>query len=59
MIYSSGMCFQFFSVADEGFKLFHKSRYMYHTGQCKSTGGCYNELVVAILHTGAGVKGKK
>ena len=32
---------------------------MNHTGQCKSTGGCYNELVVAIFRTGAGVKGKK
>ena len=32
---------------------------MNHTGQCKSTGGCYNELVVAIFSTGAGVKGKK
>ena len=30
-----------------------------HTCQCKSTGGCYNELVVAIFHTGGGVKGKK
>ena len=30
-----------------------------HTGQCKSTGGCYNELVVAIFRSGAGVKGKK
>ena len=31
----------------------------YHTGQCKSTGGCYNEVVVAIFRTGAEVKGKK
>ena len=30
-----------------------------HTGQCKSTGGCYNELVMAIFLTGADVKGKK
>ena len=30
-----------------------------HTGHCKSTGGCYNELDVAIFRTGAGVKGKK
>ena len=30
----------------------------YHTGQCKSTGGCYNEVVVAIFRTGADVKGK-
>ena len=29
-----------------------------HTGQCKSTGGCYNELVVAFFSTGGGVKGK-
>ena len=28
----------------------------YHTGQCKSTGGCYNELVVAYFGTGGGVK---
>ena len=32
---------------------------MYHTGQCKRTGGCYNELVVAFFSTGGGVKGKK
>ena len=30
-----------------------------HTGQCKRTGGCYNELVVAFLRTGCGLKGKK
>ena len=30
----------------------------YHTGQCKRTGGCYNELVVAFFSTGGGVKGK-
>ena len=30
-----------------------------HTGQCKRTGGCYNELVVAFLRTGDGLKGKK
>ena len=30
-----------------------------HTGQCKRIGGCYNELVVAFLSTGGGVKGKK
>ena len=29
-----------------------------HTGQCKHTGGCYNELVVAFFSTGGGVKGK-
>ena len=29
------------------------------TGQCKRTGGCYNELVVAFFSTGGGVKGKK
>ena len=29
-----------------------------HIGQCKRTGCCYNELVVAIFRTGAGVKGK-
>ena len=30
-----------------------------HTGQCKRTGGCYNELVVAFYSTGDGLKGKK
>ena len=30
-----------------------------HTGQCKRTGGCYNELMVAFFSTGGGVKGKK
>ena len=30
-----------------------------HTGQCKRTGGCYIELVVAFFSTGGGVKGKK
>ena len=34
-------------------------RYKTHTGQCKRTGGCYNELVVAFFSTGGGVKGKK
>ena len=31
----------------------------FHTGLCKRTGGCYNELVVAFFTTGGGVKGKK
>ena len=31
----------------------------FHTDQCKRTGGCYNELVVAFFSTGGGVKGKK
>ena len=30
-----------------------------HTGQCKRTGCCYNELVVAFFSTGGGVKDKK
>ena len=30
-----------------------------HTGQCKRTGGCYNELVVAFYSTGGGVKSKQ
>ena len=30
-----------------------------HTGQCKRTGGSYNETVVAFFSTGGGVKGKK
>ena len=46
-------------VCNRGFgtvfiKIAHK-----HTGQCKRTGGCYNELVVAFYSTGGGVKGKK
>ena len=32
---------------------------MVHFGQCKRTGGCYNELVVAFFSTGGGVKSKK
>ena len=28
-------------------------------GQCKRTGACNNELVVAFFSTGGGVKGKK
>ena len=31
----------------------------FNTGQCKRTGGCYIELVVAFFSTGGGVKGKK
>ena len=34
-------------------------RVKFHTGQCKRTGGCYNELVVAFFSTGGGVKGRK
>ena len=30
-----------------------------YTGQCKRTGGCYNELVVAFFSTGGGVKARK
>ena len=36
-----------------------KRTVLLHTGQCKRTGGCHNELVVAIFRTVAGVKGKK
>ena len=32
--------------------------YLSHTGQCKRTVGCYNELVVAFFSTGGGLKGK-
>ena len=35
------------------------SQRIHHTGQCKRTGGCYKELVVAIFRTGAAVKGIK
>ena len=38
---------------------FHIQKRYPHTGQCKRTGGCYNELVVAFFSTGGGVKGKK
>ena len=37
----------------------HINRCSQHTGQCKRTGGCYNELVVAFFSTGGCVKGKK
>ena len=33
--------------------------FTYHTGQCKRTGGCYNELVVAFFSTSGGVKDEK
>ena len=36
-----------------------RTRHRLHTGQCKRTGGCYNELVVAFFSTGGGVKGKR
>ena len=39
--------------------LYKNKRENVHTGQCKRTGGCYNELVVAFFSTGGGVKGKK
>ena len=42
--------------------LLHKHLYWSltpHTGQCKRTGRCYNELAVAFVSTGGGVKGKK
>ena len=44
------------AFATEGGRLFQCG---IHTGQCKRTGGCYNELVVAFYSTGGGVKGKK
>ena len=31
----------------------------HHTSQCKSTGGCYNELVMANFRTVGGVKWQK
>ena len=40
-------------------KIAYHSQSQRHTGQCKSTGGCYNELVVAFFSTGGGDKGKK
>ena len=40
-------------------KTYLNSSLLAHTGQCKRTGGCYNELVVAFYSTGGGVKGKK
>ena len=43
----------------KGFERFRYEGLCNHTGQCKRTGGCYNELVVAFFSTGGGVKGKK
>ena len=37
---------------------FHHGEIHYHTGQCKHTRDCYNELVFAFFCTGGGVKGK-
>ena len=52
-------------INDIHFKYILAWRYNYrdgevdtHTGQCKRTGGCYNELLVAFLRTGDGLKGK-
>ena len=53
--------------AEEGLFVSYKRKYvhkllvnrLFHTGQCKSTGGCYNELVVAYFGTGGGVKWRK
>ena len=45
--------------SDETVYLHAQSQSLPHTGQCKRTGGCYNELVVAFFSTGGGVKGKK
>ena len=38
---------------------YKKKSHRHDTGQCKRTGGCCNELVVAFFSTGGGVKGKK
>ena len=54
--------FSCFSISlDNGYSILItiNSRINDHTGQCKRTGGCYNELVVAFYSTGGGVKGKK
>ena len=41
------------------FQKISKLNALRHTGQCKSTGGCYNELVVAYFSTGGGGKWRK
>ena len=49
--------------ARQGFRRCYNGLWLWvhlgHTGQCKRTGGCYNELVVAFFSTGGCVKGKK
>ena len=40
-------------------QIFYVKFKYFHTDQCKRTGGCYNELVVAFSSTGSGVKGEK
>ena len=65
MILSIGFRRRSFGFAHENTnKVTHKTlillpRVCTHTGQCKRTGGCYNELVVAFFSTCGGVKGKK
>ena len=41
------------------FNMYAQMLSVYHTGQCKRTGCCHNELVVAFFSTDCGVKGKK
>ena len=48
-----------FTCIRQNIKLSLSHALLYHTGQCKRTGGCYNELVVAFYSTGGGVKGKQ
>ena len=55
-----GIRFQCLFSMDYDIMVFQMTRTGYnHTGQCKRTSGCYNELVVAFLRTGDGLKGKK
>ena len=51
--------YSFFIGLSDMYKRYYKRDIRVHTGQCKRTGGCYNELVVAFYSTGGGVKGKK
>ena len=55
-------CLQMLSIDDKRYIASHQvpkrrsekgHQGIHHTGQCKSTGSCYNELVVAIFRTGA------
>ena len=54
-LYEKGSFYSHTLPATEGDIQWHGG----HTGQCKRTGCCYNELVVAFFSTGGGVKGKK
>ena len=56
---SNSFSAQFIKIIFHYKKIGYNINVLQHTGQCKRTGGCYNELVVAFFSTGGGVKGKK